>query len=144
MLKLVERADFLRSADLFSKVRTEDLAKIAVIAQEREYVDNEVLFREGEEGSELFLIVSGQVRATRRGETAFIADRGETVGTLALIDARPREFTATATRHTRVLIIERDDFYDLMRDHFDLAEGLLVHLTEVVRKLNQEIERVAV
>jgi CRP-like cAMP-binding protein len=140
MLKLVERADFLRDVELFSDVRTEDLAKIAAIAQEREYADGATLFAEGEEGSQLYLVVSGQIRVTRRDEVAFIADRSESVGTPSLIDARPREFTAQATRHTRVLVIERDDFYDLMRDHFDLVEGLLVHLTDVVRRLNERIE----
>ncbi len=139
MLKLVERADFLRDLELFTEVRTEDLAKIAAISSEREYAEGERLFAEGDESSELFLIVSGQVRVSRRGETAFTADRGETVGTLALIDARPREFTATATRNTRTLVIERDDFYDLLRDHFDLVDGLLTHLTRVVRKLNEQL-----
>jgi AAA family ATP:ADP antiporter len=140
MLKLIERADFLRHVEAFSAVPTEDLAKIAAITQEREYDEGDVLFNEGEEDSELFLIVSGQARVTRQGELAFIADRGESVGTLALIDARPREFTATATRHTRALVIERDDFYDLMRDHFDIVEGLLSHLSDVVRKLNERLD----
>ena len=140
MLRLIERADFLRDVEVFSEVRTEDLARIAAIAQEREYEEGDVLFTESDEGSELYLIVSGQVRATRRGGLAFNADRGESVGTLALIDARPREFTATATRHTRVLVIERDDFYDLMRDQFNLVEGLLTHLTHVVRRLNARLE----
>jgi AAA family ATP:ADP antiporter len=141
MLKLVERADFLRAVEIFSDVRTEDLAKIAAIARERQYDAGAVLFEEGKEGSELFLIVSGQVQATRREELAFIADPGESVGTLSLIDARPREFTGTATKHTRALVIEREDFYDLMRDHFDLAEGLLTHLTDVVRRLNVRVEQ---
>ncbi|NIR43794.1 MAG: cyclic nucleotide-binding domain-containing protein [Gemmatimonadetes bacterium] len=141
MLKLIERADFLRDVEIFSEVRTEGLAKIAAITREREYEKDTELFAEGEEGSELFFIVSGQVHAIRQGELAFTADRGETVGTLTLIDARPREFTATATQHTRALVIERDDFFDLMRDHFDLVEGLLTHLTDVVRRLNARLEQ---
>ncbi len=68
----------------------------------------------------------------------FAADPGETVGTLALTDAKPREFTATAEEDTQTLVISRDDFFDLMRDHFGLVEGLLTHLTRVVRKLNEE------
>ncbi len=136
MLRLVERADFLRHVEIFSEVTTEDLAKIAAITRERDYPAGDLLFSEGAEGSELFLVVSGQVRATRQEKTLFIADPGETVGTLALIDTEPREFTATVTKDTRVLCITRDDFFDLLRDHFDLVEGLLAHLTWVVRKLN--------
>jgi AAA family ATP:ADP antiporter len=141
MLTLIERADFLKDVEVFSDVRTEDLAKIAAIVREREYDSGQVLFAEGDEGSELFFIVSGQVEAARHGDTAFVADRGETVGTLALIDDQPREFTATTTRHTRTLVIQRDDFFELMRDHFDLVEGLLTHLTDVVRRLNARLGR---
>lgn len=139
MLKLIERADFLRDAEIFSEVRTEGLAKIAAITRERTYEEGDELFVEGDEGSEMFLIVSGTVEAIRE-EIVFAAERGDTVGTLSLIDARPREFTARAASHTRALVIERDDFFDLMRDHFDLAEGMLTHLSRVVRKLNERLE----
>jgi ATP/ADP translocase/HEAT repeat protein len=139
MLKLVERADFLSDADIFSDLKTEDLAKIAAITDEREYEEGEVLFSQRDAGSEMFMIVSGRVRATRDSEEAFVADRGESVGTLALIDARPREFTAVAVRPTRALVIDRSDFMDLLRDNFDLVEGLLVHLSRIVRKLNEQV-----
>lgn len=140
MLKLVERAHFLRDVEIFSEVRTENLARIAAITTERRFDEGDELFAEGDAGSQLFLIVSGRVLARRDGEIAFVAERGESVGTLALIDANPREFTATAMTETRTLVIEREDFLDLLRDNFDLVEGLLVHLSRVVRKLNETLE----
>lgn len=139
MLKLVERADFLRDVDILSEVQTEDLAKFAAITSEREHEEGETLFSEGDGSYEMFLIVSGCVEASRHGETVFLAERGETVGTLAMIDAEPREFTARAVAPTRTLMISRADFLDLLRDDFDLVEGLLAHLTRVVRKLNEEL-----
>lgn len=140
MTKLVERADFLRDVEIFSELRTEGLAKIAAITQERHYEEGARLFDDRDEGSELFLILAGEVEAIRQGKAAFVAERGDTVGTLSLIDARPREFTARARRASRVLVIEREDFFDLMRDHFDLVEGVLTHLSRVVRKLNEQLE----
>ncbi|MEE8116638.1 MAG: Npt1/Npt2 family nucleotide transporter, partial [Gemmatimonadales bacterium] len=134
-LKLVERADFLRDVPTFSQVQIEDLARIAAIAEEWEYEEGEDLYREGDEGTHMFHIVSGELLATRGGREIFRAARGATVGALAVIDERPREWTLTALRHTRVLAIARDDFYDLMKDHFNLVEGLLVHLARVVREL---------
>ncbi len=134
MLKLVERADFLRGVDIFSDVRAEDLAKIAAIAQEREYATGATLFSEGDPGSEMFLILSGEVEASRRGDRAFTVKRGDTVGTLTLIDERPRELTVRAVGKVRVLVIARDDFFDLMKDHFNLAEGMFVHLARLLRR----------
>ena len=134
-LKLVERADFLRDVAMFSQVQTEDLARIAAIAEELEFEEGDDLYREGDEGTYMFHIVSGEVLATRGGREVFRAARGETVGALAVIDERPRERTIVALTHTLVLAIARDDLYDLMKDNFNLAEGLLVHLARVVREL---------
>ena len=39
MMTIVERVDFLREVDMFSRVRTEYLAKIAVVAKERALAD---------------------------------------------------------------------------------------------------------
>ncbi len=134
VLKLVERAEFLRKVEIFSQVRAEDLAKIAAIAQEREFQRGEALFSAGDEGSEMFVIVSGEVEATRDGRPVFVATSGNPVGTLTLIDAQPRELTVTALDQVVALVIDRDDFFDLMRNHFSLAEGVFMHLARLVRK----------
>ncbi len=134
VLKLVERAEVLRKVEIFSEVWAEDLAKIAAIAQEREWRADELLFSTGDEGAEMFVIVSGEVEATRGGERVFVARRGDPVGTLSLIDAEPRELTVRALIPVLALVIDREDFFDLMRNHFTLAEGMFAHLARMVRK----------
>ncbi len=140
VLKLVERAEFLRKVEFFSQVRAEDLAKIAAIAQEREFQRGETLFAAGDEGSELFVIVSGEVEAARSGQRVFLATAGNPVGTLTLIDAQPRELTVTALDPVVALVIDREDFFDLMRSHFSLAEGVFMHLARLVRTPKESVD----
>ncbi len=140
ILQLVERAEFLRQVEVFSFVRAEDLAKIAAIAQERSFAAGETVFREGEEGSQMYLIVSGRMQASRGGEAAYVVGPGETAGTLTLIDARPRESTMVAINDVEVLAIGRDDFFDVMRSHFNVAEGMLIHLARMLRKQQERPE----
>lgn len=74
----------------------------------------ETLVREDERSEELFFVVSGRLRATRRlGELKQLLGeivRGETVGELALVTGEPRSATVVAVRDTLVARMSRPTF----------------------------------
>lgn len=79
----------------------------------------EVLFREGEAGDAMYVVVSGRLRATREedGETRAIGDigRGETVGEMALLTGDRRMATIHALRDCVLAGLDRPTFNELSR-----------------------------
>lgn len=75
----------------------------------RTYGDGEVIFREGDDGREMFVIQSGAVRISCRTESGplTIGDlhRGEFFGEMALLEGQPRSATVTALGETTVLVL---------------------------------------
>ncbi len=78
-----------------------ELLALSRFATERTYAADEVLFHEGDDGSEMFIVVHGKVRISKfipgGGEEALaILSRGEFFGEMSLIDGQPRSADARA------------------------------------------------
>lgn len=120
----------LKKVSLFSNLNSDHLSLISRIATERAFKPSEVIFREGEPGSELFVIESGRVRISKQvpgvGEEAIaILEAGSYFGEMALIDDSPRSADAVANSAVQTWVITRDALDELMFLHKDLAYDLL-------------------
>jgi CRP-like cAMP-binding protein len=75
------------------------------------YEGGDVIFREGDAGDTMYVILSGEVEITqtREGKVVELArlKRGDFFGELALLDDMPRSANATALHSTRVLPMNR-------------------------------------
>ncbi len=138
MAKTIEKAELVRGTDLFSGLRTKDQAVVATLADEREYPVGYVIYREGEPSTELYILVEGRIVGRQGDRVLFTAQAGETVGDLALLDGLPRDYEAVVLEPTRVLALEREAFFNLMEERFQMVRDVLTHITGVVRKLNKE------
>ena len=74
---------------------------LASLSREERYAEGQVLFREGEPGDKLYVVLEGQVRIGKflpgGGEEALtILGRGEYFGEMALVDQQPRSADARA------------------------------------------------
>jgi len=83
------------------------------------------LFREGEPGDALYLVVSGSLRVSlnRPDEDPRVVAElkcGETAGEIALLDGEPRGSTVVATRDSHLARLSKDAFYRLHSKHPDL------------------------
>jgi HEAT repeat protein len=128
----------LQKTILFAHSRTDQLISISAIAEEITFNKGDVVFRENDPGDSLFLIVKGKVRLKREG-TAYemIMAEGETFGTLAILDRKPRLVTATAEEETLVLKIDSEEFYELLADHIEMVQGIFSCLSQQIRKFLQ-------
>ena len=73
------------------------------------------------------------MRASRDAVESFTAAAGEEFGALAVLDERPRPFTATTRSHVEVLRIGAEDFLYLLEQHSALARGVIRHLAGEIR-----------
>ena len=127
---LAAREEQLAKVPFFDGITREALAMIAEVTTEETHGAGTVLFRYGEPGDKLFVLVEGKVRITREvsglGEEALaVFGPGEVFGEMALLDDAPRSADARVHERCRVLTIAKDVFDDLLFIHKDLAYEVL-------------------
>ncbi len=78
----------------------------------------EVIFSEGEIGSEAYIIEEGAVEISKSDGSAelilSVLNPGEVIGEMALIDSSPRMATARAARKTTLIIIPKAVFAKIL------------------------------
>jgi CRP/FNR family cyclic AMP-dependent transcriptional regulator len=121
-------------------------AKLAQL-NEREcsYGDGQYLFREGETGTEMFVIQQGQVLVTRKAGEEQISlatlGRGDFLGEMALLEGLPRDANARAVEPTRVLAMGQGGLLMRIRRDPTFAMELLHCLSGRIRQLNATVSR---
>ena len=137
---------FLTDSPLFSNLDETERAQILIIGQVKAYEEGQVIFREGEPGDGLFILISGSVRISKRsatGEEALaILEPGAFFGEMALIDFLPRAADAIANATTDVFFIPLPALRALLEDYPPLAMKVLYALCEVLtQRLRETNER---
>ncbi len=123
-------ASILKKVALFEGLTHSQLHRVASIARPRGYEAGACLFREGEAGREMFILLEGKVRISQQipgmGEEALaILGKGEYFGEMAVIEDIPRSADAFAHTACYVWVIEREQLEHLMFTDKDLAYVLL-------------------
>lgn len=131
----LERAIRLQKVDLFTDLETDLLALVASIAEVVEVEKGNILFEESRPLSALYVLLEGRIEMGRGGQTMFTVGPDETIGNWALFDNQPSVVTATAVEDSRLLKIEREDFFDLLADHSEITRNLFQALFQRVRSL---------
>ena len=138
----------LAKIHLFNGIADRGLAQIAAIAREESFKTGSLLFKEGETGDSLYLILEGKVRISREvsgmGEEALaVLSEGAAFGEMALIDAVPRSADARVHETCRLMIISKDALEDLLFLQKDLAYEILWNfvktLSERLRETNDKM-----
>ena len=122
--------DLLRDVAIFRDLDEGELARVAEVCREQAFAPGEYVFREGEPGNRLFLVVEGEVRVSRvvpgSGEEALAVLRpGALFGEMAVFDRSERSTDAIANTPVRCLTIARPDFEMLLDFNRDLAYKIL-------------------
>lgn len=132
----------ISTCPLFRNLDLEERARILVIGEPRRYRAEQVIFREGEPGDGLFILVSGSVRISKRsatGEEALaILEPNAFFGEMALIDFLPRAADAIAHATTDVFFIPLPALRAVLEEYPQLAMKVLYSLCEVLTQRLRE------
>lgn len=134
-MNLIEKVFLLQQVDLLSDARAEDLALLASVTEQISVTGGTVLIRQEEPTEAMYVVVRGAVELRRADEEVLTAQDGTAFGTWALIDESPSLIGARAVEASELLRLTREDFYDLLADHAELARGLLTGLARRLRNL---------
>lgn len=113
------------------------------VSRTRAFPAGATLFREGESGDEMFVIVSGRVRVTRevRGVEKVLTTlpAGEFFGEMALLNNRPRSATATVEDDAELIVVGPADFDALIQHNREVAVRLVRRLSRRLEEANRDI-----
>src|SRR3954470_24951032 len=103
-------ADLLTRVDLFSELEPSELASISDASTERALRRGDVLFAEGDEPNELFVVLSGRIALANRsidGRESVVAlmEAGDVFGEMPLFDGLGRSTGARALEPSDVIAI---------------------------------------
>lgn len=130
-------AEFLREIRLFAGLPTEDLERLADLAERIELKPGEDLVREGDPGHSMYVLMEGECRVTKRSGSreVLLAERGpgEVIGEMALLSEAPRSATITAVTPMKVLRLEQDAFQSVLRSSPEAALAILDTMTGRLR-----------
>lgn len=109
----------------------------------RNYAAGDCLCREGDDGSELFLILKGSVEASRKGQILGTSSEGELVGEMAVLEGKPRSATVIALSETITLALNREHFQMIFQLHpswtWKLLEAFSHRIANCYQLLAREI-----
>jgi CRP/FNR family cyclic AMP-dependent transcriptional regulator len=134
---MTEREAQLARVSFFDGLTREALALIAQTTAEESHATGTKLFRYGDVGDRLFVILEGKVRISREvagmGEEALaVLGAGEVFGEMSLLDESPRSADARVHERCRLLVITKEAFDDLLFLHKELAYEVLWNCVRIL------------
>jgi serine/threonine protein phosphatase PrpC len=139
--KLEAQRSVLAGTALFSALSARELRQVLQVTEVESYLDRQAIVREGEQGEQLYIVLSGQVEVVRAGAPVARLTPGEHFGEMALIRNQPRSASARALGPTELMVIHRKDFFDILRTEHRLAVKLLWQFTGVLANRLEETTR---
>jgi CRP-like cAMP-binding protein len=98
----------------------------------------DVVYAEGETGTDAYLVLSGEVAMDRQG-MALAAEAGSVIGLSALVN-RPYGATATARQKSDLLAFTRRELRGMIRSDPDRAMMIIDAIIDLLARLNTAMD----
>ena len=109
-----ERPD--SEVQLFSRLSPDELTDVADKMQLRQYAEGEEIIRQGEIGTEFFVIARGDVDIEINSQRVNTLSEGSFFGELALMQEQPRIATVRAINDVVCFILDKQEFQAILDD----------------------------
>jgi len=135
----------MRKERFFDDFTDRELEIIAKITNEKDFELGETIFKESENGSSLYVVRSGEVKAyvsAPDGEnfTLAIMKDGDIFGQMSFIDGQPRSATIMAISDVKTFVMEKTDFETIIDENPRLVHKILkkivLNVHSIVRGMN--------
>ncbi|MEO8500995.1 MAG: Npt1/Npt2 family nucleotide transporter [Vicinamibacteria bacterium] len=131
---LIEKVITLKAVEMFARTPEDVLADVAALAEEVRFKAGEVIFRKGEAGESLYVIVRGEVKVHDEDQDLKHLKDKSVFGELAVLDPEPRSASITAVADTHLLRLDREAFLELMAGNMEVVRGVLAVLCDRIRE----------
>jgi diguanylate cyclase (GGDEF)-like protein len=134
-----ESVVFLKHVDLFSLLSDEEIEFIMGFLTTLDVDEGDTLFRQGEEGYELFIVRSGRIRVAitlhdgrEKDITEFML--GDFFGEMSIFENAPRSATCYASERSSLYTLMGRDFLRLMEDSPSLAIKIMYRMSNITTR----------
>ena len=136
----------LKRVPLFSTLTLDQLSSIDRLLVTRHYVKGETVFRKGDPGAELFMVVEGELRVhlDHDGQDVTLVRHGPggVLGEMSVFDEQPRSANAQATVDTTVRVLRRDRLHAIVNEHPEVLLEFIRNLSQRLRAMDEKLEAV--
>lgn len=129
---------------IFAGLSAEELEHLSEVAVPRSWDAGEVVFREGDQGDNCYVVREGSLKATKThsdGRTIALTElrAGDMFGELAMFSGEARSATVEAVEATKAVALLGPDVRRLLLGQPDIAIKMLAALTDRIRAANERI-----
>src|SRR3954468_3282440 len=119
------KVDALSRAPLFAGLSKDELAELAKVTEDLDFREGKVFCKQGEIGSDFFLIMEGEAEVTRDGSKVATHGPGDFFGEVALVEDVPRNATVTVTAPVRCFVVHRARFTRLLDEQPEVERKVM-------------------
>lgn len=134
MYTTVEKILFLQGVQLFVGVSGNDLMPLASSSQVVRLPAGAFVFKEGQPGDSLYVVIHGKVAVTKAGKELALLGPGEVIGEMAILDQAARMADAVVREDADLLRVSAEDFSEVLQETAELAKGVIRVLSRRLRE----------
>jgi|GEM_PF-615738 len=120
-------------------VNTIDVKSLAKQGSVRRFEENSILFREGDDGTDMYLILQGKVDVLHKDNVVASLEVGDMFGEMSLVDTMPRSATIRVSETLSALVLSRSNFNSVISTEPNIAFRVMQTLSKRIRLMNQTI-----
>jgi CRP/FNR family cyclic AMP-dependent transcriptional regulator len=110
------RLTVLRQLKFFEDFSVAELARVDALTCETHIPAGRTVMAQGQVGREALIVLSGYADVRVDGAVVAHIGTGDIAGEMALLDGQPRSATVVAATEMRVLVLDRGQFSELLRN----------------------------
>ena len=141
-------ANCIRNCELLASLNDDDIQKLSEIGSSRTYKKNTIILSAGDTTDSIYVIDSGKVRVFRdndEGRQIILntLESGDMFGELAALSGSPRTASIETVESTKVLVIEKVDFLDMLGRNPQISIALCGKFAELVQVMADHMAELA-
>jgi CRP/FNR family transcriptional regulator, cyclic AMP receptor protein len=142
-MKLDDLVPLLSKTELFGHLNEDALRSLASKGTRRRHKKGELIFRQGDEGRSVYVLLEGLVKiflTSERGDEMLLVtlQAPATFGELALVDGLPRSAAVEAIEPVETLSFSVSDLLEFAKVDPSFSTGLLESLASLIRRLTDQ------
>jgi hypothetical protein len=140
MPDIIDKIDKLRTFTIFEGMGLRELHAIASVITTETFAPGEIMIREGEENSSIYLLVSGNVTIFEKYGTPEQREKvsvgeGSFLGELSLFSRMPPNATCVAAQSTSAYVLRHHQFQEIMKIYPQIGINLCRFLSLKLRQV---------
>lgn len=139
----------IHKVPIFSSLNDKDLVKIFDVIKHKEYKKGESIFRVGDRLNAMIIINDGSAKAVKytpegREQILHVFLEGDFFGEKYLLSNETASYAVEALKDTKVCMLMKDDFHELLQKHPEIAIEIITELGNRMSHLEETIKSMGV